>query len=260
VKLTSTSILTQSPGLPARSTLELAARELGVELVWREAADGLSLGLCGATMRIRSVAAPVPNAEADTAAFLSLSAVSGKWRLGSHAAHLAISLEGPMQVKAEGLRNRLAGAVREAGALERLSFYTRAVAAVTRAVGGLGVHWAAAPVTHAPDFFTQLAQETPLPLPLWLGVSLTPEPGGRATVLSFGMKQLALPDLLLVGPGGAALPDTIDFFFSALATIAERGSAPEEGETIPRSLLSRPRVRYGTSPVESGTRVWMLEL
>lgn len=258
--MTIASVLTQSPGLPARGTLELAARELGVELAWLETREGLRLGLCGATMQIRSIAAPVPNAEADTAAFLSLSAVSGKWRLSPHAAHLAISLEGPMQLKAEGLRNRLAGAVRQASALERLSLYTRAVAAVTRAVGGLGVHWAAAPVTHAPDFFTQLAQQTPLPLPLWLGVSLTPEPGGRTTALSFGMKQLALPDLLLSGPGGKALPETIDFFFSALASIAERGRAPEEGETIPRSLLSRPKVRYGTSPVESGTPVWMLEL
>jgi hypothetical protein len=255
-----TSVLTQSPALPTRSALETAARDLGVELAWKESAAGLSLGLCGATLQIRGVAGPVPNAEADTAAFLSLSSVSGKWRLGSHAAHLAMSLEGPMQVQAEGLRNRLAGAVREASALERLSIYTRAVAAVTRAVNGLGVHWAAAPVTHAPDFFTQLVKETPLPLPLWLGVSLTPEPGARTTVLSFGMKQLALPDLLLAGPGGAALPDTIDFFFSALASIAERGRAPEEGETIPRSLLSRPKVRYVESPVESGTKVWKLEI
>jgi hypothetical protein len=202
----------------------------------------------------------VPNAEADTSAFLSLSAVNGRWRLGKHAAHLAISLDGPMEVRAAGLRSRLTGAVREASTLERLSKFTRAVAAVTRAVGGLGVHWAAGPVTHAPDYFTQLAQETALPLPLWVGVSLTPEPGGRTSVLSFGMQQLALPDLLLAGPGGAQLPDTIDFFFSALATLAERGRAPEEGETIPRSLLSRPKVRYGASPVESGAQVWTLQL
>jgi hypothetical protein len=114
-------------------------------------------------------------------------------------------------------------------------------------------------VTHSPEFFAQVAKETPLPLPLWVGVSLTPEPGGRTSVLSFGMQQLSLPDLLLVGPS-AELPDTIDFFFSALATVAERARAPEEGETIPRSLLSRPKVSYGSSPVETGVRVWKLEL
>jgi hypothetical protein len=258
--MSTTAVLTASPALPARSALEAAARALDVELSWKESASGLSLGLCGATVHVRAVSGPVPNAEADTAAFLSLSAVSGKWRLGSHAAHLQLSLEGPMQRKAEGLRNRLAGTVREASPLERLSLYTRAVAAVSQAVNGLGVHWAAGPVTHAPDFFAQMAKETPLPLPLWLGVSLTPEPGGRTTVLSFGMKQLGLPDLLLAGPGGKELPDTVDFFFSALASIAERGRAPEEGETIPRSLLSRPKVRYTASPLESGVQVWKLEL
>jgi hypothetical protein len=254
------SVLTQSAALPSRSALEAAARELEVELAWSESGSGLSLGLCGATMKVVAVPGPVANAEADTSAFLSLSAVNGRWRLGRHAAHLAISLQGPMQVKAAGLRNRFTGALRSATTLERLSMFTRAIAAVTRAAGGLGVHWAAAPVTHAPDYFTQLAKETTLPLPLWVGVSLTPEPGGRTSVLSFGMKQLGLPDLLLAGPGGAELPDTVDFFFSALATIAERGRAPEEGETIPRSLLSRPKVSYATSPVESAVRVWKLEL
>jgi hypothetical protein len=91
-------------------------------------------------------------------------------------------------------------------------------------------------------------------------VSLTPEPGGRTSVLSFGMQQLSLPDLLLSGAGGDELPDTIDFFFSALATVAERGQAPNEGETIPRSLLSRPKVSYGSSPVDAAVKVWKLEL
>lgn len=252
-------VLTDAPTLPSRSALEGAARELELELGWKESASGLVLALQGATVRVAAVPGPVPNGEADTSAFLSLSAVNGRWRLGPHRSHLALTLEGPMQVKADGLRARLSGTTREATRLERLSIFTRLVAAVTKAVGGVGVHWAAAPVTHAPDFFLQVAREAPLPLPLWVGVSLTPEPGGRTSVLSFGMQQLTLPDLLLVGPS-AELPDTIDFFFSALATVAERGRAPEEGETIPRSLLSRPKVSYATSPVEAGAQVWRLEV
>lgn len=254
------SVLTTTPSLPSRSALEAAAREVGVDFDWKESASGLTLSLSGACVRVVSVPGPVPNAEADTSAFLSLSAVNGRWRLGRHAAHLALSLEGPMQTKAGGLMGRLSGSTREATKLERLSHFTRLVAAVTRSVGGLGVHWAAGPVTHAPDFFAQVAKETTLPLPLWIGVSLTPEPGGRTSVLSFGMQQLSLPDLLLHGPAAADLPDTIDFFFSALATVAERGRPPEEGESIPRSILSRPRVHYVTSPVEAGVRIWKLEL
>ncbi len=254
------SVLTTTPSLPTRAALKTAAVELDLELDWKESATALTLGVNGATVRVTAVAGPVPNAEADTSAFLSLSAVNGRWRLGKHTSHLALTLEGTMQTKPSGLMNRLSGATRAATKLEQLSLFTRVVAAVTKAASGLGVHWAAAPVTHAPDFFTQVAKDAPLPLPLWLGVSLTPEPGGRTSVLSFGMQQLSLPDLLLNGPAADELPDTIDFFFSALATVAERARAPEEGETMPRSLLSRPRVSYGTSPVDAAVRVWKLDL
>lgn len=254
------SVLTSAPTLPSRSALEAAARDLELELDWKETPNGLTLGVGGASVRVLAVPGPVPNAEADTSAFLSLSSVNGRWRLGKHTAHLALSLEGPMQTKASGMLSRLSGATREANRLERLSMFTRVVAAVSKASDGLGVHWAAGPVTHSPDFFSLVAKEASLPLPLWMGVSLTPEPDGRTSVLSFGMQQLSLPDLMLSGPAKDELPDTIDFFFSALATIAERGVAPHEGETIPRSLLSRPRVSYGAHPIEAAARVWKLEL
>ena len=254
------SVLTQTPTLPSRSALESAARELDLELSWKESPTGLVLGVGGATVKVAAVPGPVPNAEADTSAFLSLSAVNGRWRLGKHASHLVLSPEGAMQTKAEGLMSRLSGATRTATPLERLTHFTRVVAAVTKAANGIGVHWAGGPVTHSPEFFAQVAKDAPLPLPLWLGVSLTPESGHRSTVLSFGMRQLSLPDLLLSGPAGDELPDTIDFFFSALATIAERGHAPSEGETIPRSLLSRPKVSYGSSPVDGAAKVWKLDL
>lgn len=259
--MTLVSVLTQTPTLPTRSALEAAARELlpGVALDWREAPSGLVLGVSGATVRLSAIAGPVPNAEADTSAFLSLSSVNGRWRLGRHAAHLALSLDGAMQAKASGLLGRLSGATREATRLERLSTYTRLVAAVTKAAGGLAVHWGAGPVTHAPDFFLELAKEAPLPLPLWVGVSVTPESGGRSALLSFGMAQLGLPDLLVEAPS-KELEDALDFFFSALATAAEAGRAPAEDETIPRSLLSRPRVRYVASPVDGKSRVWKLSL
>ena len=253
-------VLTTTPGLPSRSALEAAARSLDLQLDWEEAPNGLTLGVSGASVRVLAVPGPVPNAEADTSAFLSLSSVNGRWRLGKHAAHLALSLEGAMQTNAGGMLSRLSGATREANKLERLSVFTRVVAAVAKASNGLGVHWAAGPVTHSPEFFAQVAKDASLPLPLWIGVSLTPEPDGRTSVLSFGMQQLSLPDLMLSGPAKDELPDTIDFFFSALATIAERGVAPHEGETIPRSLLSRPRVSYGAHPVETGMKIWKLEL
>lgn len=255
------SVLTAALTLPSRGALEGELQNLVPrgELGWKESPAGLSLTVAGATVRVVPVPGPVPNAEADTSAFLSLSAVNGRWRLAKHAAHLALSIEGPMQARPTGLLARLGGQTREASQLERLTTFTRVVAAVSKAAGAVGVYWAGGPVTHAPDFFHQVAKDAPLPLPLWVGVSVTPEPGGRTSLLSFGMQQVSLPDLHLVGPS-ADLADTVDFFFSALATIAERERAPEEGETIARSLLSRPKVRYATSPVDAAVRVWQLEL
>lgn len=255
------SVLTATATLPSRGALERAMQELlpRTDFGWKDSPAGLSLTVCGATVGVVAVPGPVPNAEADASAFLSLSAVNGRWRLAKHAAHLALSIEGPMRARPTGLLSRLGREAREASRLERLTTFTRVVAAVSKAAGGVGVYWDGGPVTHAPDFFHEIAKETVLPLPLWVGVSVTPEPGGRTSLLSFGMQQISLPDLHLVGPS-ADLAETVDFFFSALAAIAERERAPEEGETIARSLLSRPKVRYASSPVDAGVRVWQLEL
>lgn len=255
------SVLTSTAALPARAEFERAARDLlpRSRVSWEARASGATILVDGARVRLDARASPVPNAEADTAAFLSLSSVNGAWRLGRHTSHLALTLEGELQRPSEGLLNRLSGATRAASRLETLSALTRVAAAVTRATESLGVYWSAGPVTHSPAFFGELAKESPLPLPLWVGVSVTPEPGDRLGLLSFGMKQLGLPDLLLTAPREDA-EDSLDFFFSALATIAERDEPPAEGETIPRSLLQRPRVRYVPSPVDSTARVWRLEL
>ncbi|MFO0600506.1 MAG: hypothetical protein U0228_34685 [Myxococcaceae bacterium] len=258
--MTRANVLLSGPSPVSASAVESAARTFELDVRCQPVGAALQVSVQGALVRVTPMPGPVANAEADTSAFLSLSAANGRWRLGSHAAHLSLSLEGAVQTRASGMLSRLSGATREATPIERLALFTRVVAAVTKAAGGVGVHWIDGPVTHAPDFFAQLAVESPLPLPLWVGVSLTPEAGERSGVHSFGMQQLGLPDLFLLGPGGDELPDTIDFFFSALATVAERGTAPVDGETIARSLLSRPRVQYGPSPVDPAVRVWRLDV
>ncbi|MFT3713969.1 MAG: hypothetical protein QM817_40425 [Archangium sp.] len=242
--MTIVSVLTGEAQLPSRDSLERTAREfLREPLTWRETSGaGLGVNIAGTALSLRPIAGPVPNAEAETSAFLSLSSLKG-WRLGKHTAHLALSLD---------------HAARSAS-LAQLSHLTKFAACVARATGALGVHWGGGPVTHSTEFFTEVAREADLPLPLWVGVSVTPEGGGRSALLSFGMTQRQLPELLLTAPD-TELPDALDFFFSALATVAERGVAPEDGERIPRSLFSRPKVSYGESPVEPGKRVWKVAL
>jgi hypothetical protein len=240
--VTIVSVLTTEPTVPSREALERTAREfLRESLSWREVNGGLGVSIAGTHVTLRAVGGPVPNAEAETSAFLSLSSLQG-WRLGKHTAHLALALDG----------------VRSAS-LEQLAVLTKFSAAVARACGALGVHWGGGPVTHSTEFFTEVARETEVPVPLWVGVSVTPEGGGRSALLSFGMAQRQLPELLLTAPN-EEVPDALDFFFSALATVAERGAAPEDGERIPRSLFSRPKVSYCASPVDAQRRVWRVDL
>ena len=259
----SSFVLTQFPALPARPGLERALRELlgDVEVRWEETGPGrATLGVDELRVDVELRPTQVPNAEADTASFLSLSAVRDDWRLPKHGAHLALTRRaGHDLVKPKGFLGHVMGSPRAATAVESLSRFTRVVAAVTRAVDAVGVYWGAAPVTHQPGFFVDLARETEVPIPLWLGVSITPEANGRVQVLSMGMGQLGLPDLLL-GAGKKDPGDVLDFFFSTLTVLAEQGTPFPEGYAVSRSLLERLTVRYGPSPLDAQQRVFKLEL
>lgn len=254
-------VLTSAAELPRGVELERAVRDLAGGAVGWEASGGRGvLTVDGLRVEVVAQAAPAPSAEADTAAFLSLSSLRGNWRLPPHAAHLTVRrLDGEVLTRPSGLLGRVLGSPRPASPLEALTRFTRAVAAVTAASNAVGVYWGAGPVTHEPRFFVDLAKQTEVPLPLWLGVTITPEPGDRLCILSMGMGQLALPDLLLGAPR-AELGDTLDFFFSTLAFVAERGAPLPEGHVVPRSLLQRPSVRYVASPLDDKTRVFRLDL
>ena len=133
---------------------------------------------------------PVPNHEADEAARYSVSGLGGRWKLPPHKAHLAV---------VSGLGG--------GGPLESLGAFTSILAAVVEASPSVGVYCGNAGATHHPKFFRELAREHDARsrLPLWIGVSIAREADGRLSLLSLGMKQLELPDLLLVAPSGKVL-------------------------------------------------------
>jgi hypothetical protein len=94
---------------------------------------------------------------------------------------------------------------------------------------------------------------------LWTGLSIGAEPDGRMSLLSLGMKQLQLPDLLLVArksEGNAAL----GAFFDFLGMLAKFGKPLPEGDTVGRSAAERLPVRYVPSPIDAAVQVWRVEL
>lgn len=185
---------------------------------------------------------PVPNREADEAASRSVSALrKGGFTVPPHHAHLLVTTLGPATKTADGLAR-----------------HTRIVAAVTRASGAVAVYEGSAGATHEPNFYVGVAGDVTYPTMLWNGLSLI-RTEDQLELLSLGMAQLELPDLLLVTPaseGNAAL----EFFFDLLAYVASRGEKITEGETVGRDADEKLVVRYVPSPVDEDVEVARVSL
>ncbi|HXU69230.1 MAG TPA: DUF4261 domain-containing protein [Polyangia bacterium] len=188
---------------------------------------------------------PVPQGEADEAARYSLSAIGTGWKLGPHKAHLMVTFHG-------------AGGD---GALAALNRFTSLVAAVTQSAPAVGVYWGEAGATHDPKYVVATAAEPGIVprITLWTGVSMARDGASRLSLLSLGMKQLGLPELLLTAPKGDA-GRAFETFFDLLAYVAERGKALPDGDTVGRSESERLPVHYVASPIKPGERVWRVDL
>lgn len=198
----------------------------------------------GGTVLVAAIQAPVPNGEAEGGVRFSISALGTGWVLPPHKAHLVVTLP---KATPPGIAS--------------LSSFTSLLAAVAEASHSVGIYWGAAGATHAPSYFLATAREHGIAprMTLWSGLSVAQESGGRISLLSLGMKQLDLPELLLVAPkgsGGAAL----ETFFDLLAYVAERGEAIPEGDTVGRSAQERLLVHYVPSPVDPDRKVWRVEM
>jgi hypothetical protein len=185
---------------------------------------------------------PIPKGEAEEAVRYSISALDGKWKLRSHKAHLVVTL----QMRGD--------------AATRLSLLTSIVAAISDVSSAVGIYWGNAGATHDPKFFCEIAKErtTLSRLVLWIGVSIARE-GGRYNLLSYGMNQFELPDLLLVAPP-AKSDGAIPFMLDLLGMVVESGKPLPEGDTVGRSASEKLAVHYVPSPVDRKAKVWRVEM
>jgi hypothetical protein len=191
------------------------------------------------------IPAAVPNGGAEDAAKFSLSSFGDKWKLPSHSAHLIVTVGGAAGTPP----------------VARLSRFTSFLAAVVKSSPAVGVYCGNAGATHDPEFFVSVASEQGVVprIMLWSGVSVAHEKDGRLSLLSLGMEQLGLPDLLLV-PGESSADTAMEMMFEFLAYVADRGEAIPEGDTVGRTAEEQIPVRYVQSPIDSGKKVWRVEL
>lgn len=189
--------------------------------------------------------AAVPDGEADGGVQFSLSSFSDEWTLPEHCAHLIVTLQTKKTVSA----------------IEELHRFTSLLAAVAQASEAVGVYWGNAGATHDPDFFISIASdhEVASRIMVWTGVSVAREEDGRLSLLSLGMQQLSLPNLVLVASESSA-DAALETFFDLLTYVAERGEAMPDGDTVGRTEDERLKVRYVQSPVDPEETVWRVEL
>jgi hypothetical protein len=197
----------------------------------------------GGAAFVAMVPIAVPEGEADEGARFSVSALGTGWELPEHSAHLMVTLQ-----TTEG-----------SSVIDELSCFTSLLAAVAEVSGAVGIYWGNAGATHNPELFIDVAREPELApkLLLWTGVSVAREADGRLSLLSLGMQQLNLPNLLLVS---SSEDDPLETFFDLLAYVAQRGEAIPDGDTVGRSARERLKVRYVQSPVDPEAKVWRVEL
>jgi hypothetical protein len=146
-----------------------------------------------------------------------------------------------------------------AAPVERLLRHTRIVAALAKASNATGVYEGNAHATHDPAFYVDVVSNEPeFPLMLWNGLSIAKKTG-KVEVLTLGMSQLDLPDLLLVAPAGEG-NQALMFAFELLSFVISRGSPIPEGETVGRSETEKLPVAYVPSPLDSQAQVMKIEL
>jgi hypothetical protein len=187
----------------------------------------------------------IPKGEAEDGAHLSLTFLGTEWKLPKYKAHLVVTLMDPPELSA----------------VESLTRFTTLVTAVSEATHAVGVYWGGAYATHDPKFVSQVARKPGLAphLMIWCGVSVAREPSGRISLLSIGMKQLDLPELLLTAPAGDD-GTALATMFDLLAYVADRGQPLPEGDTVGRTETEKWPVHYVPSPMDAKTRVWRVEM
>lgn len=228
---------------PGDEVLHVVMGDQGTD---KDAGDVLELQLdSGERSFVALMPAPVPDGEADEGARFSLSSFRGQGELPPHRAHLIV----PWQTGAE------------TPPVEQVRRFIAVLASIAEVTDAIGIYWGNAGATHHADFFLSVAAEQDLmsTLALMSGVSIAHEEDGRLSMLSLGMQQLDLPDLLLVASGDSP-NDQLATLYDLIGYLAERGEPIPEGQTVGRTKDERCPVRYVPSPIDPSLQVWRVEL
>ena len=209
----------------------------------KQAKEIIEFGFDGGAVFVMVAPLAVPDGEADRVFKYSLSSWSNKYTQPKHKAHLVVtmSLEGDMQL------------------IEAQRLFTRAVAGVVEASEAVGVYWGMGNVSHPAKFFLDVVGDREdMWITLWTGISRARDNPLRMSLLSLGMAQFGLMDLLVTGPFDMG-QDLLMSMFQALQYSLNRGQDIPEGDTIGGSSDDRLVVKYEQSPIDPEATIWRID-
>lgn len=252
-------VLLERPELPSvfsviESYAEYAAHpeELDVDATLAEAADGGDEDGDGLSIQFEDgshvvatvVPIPIPNGEAESAASCSIVNRGAPDIGGTHTAHMIVVMSPVPGTSRVAILHR----------------FTNVLAAIADASEAVAIYWGDAGATHPRAFFCQTAAEREIVprILLWSGVSVAGAGRDAISILSRGMEQLGLPNLLLETkmPIGEALQAHYDL----LSYVTDRGKPIPAGETVGRTAEERSKVKYVKSPADPSEQVWRVVL
>jgi hypothetical protein len=185
---------------------------------------------------------PVPNGEADGGYEFSVASLSDDFDPPSHRSHLVVTMHLDS----------------DRSPVEAQTLFTRLLAAVVESSDGVAVYWGEAGATHPAQFFLDVANASEdLWIMLWTGISRANDGPGRVSLLSLGMKQFGLLDLMVSAPVGG---DPLTFMLDMLTYCIQRGANIPDRDTVGRSANEKLRVRYEPSPINPELNVARIDI
>jgi hypothetical protein len=190
------------------------------------------------------IPAPIPWEELEGPCATSLFWENAAMEMKGHKAHLIVTAS-------PGDGDPISGA----------RLLTKAVAAILKTSGVVGVYWGAGTLVHSPETFldhaAQMAEEC-LPLYLWIDFRVVRDDGDTLTLFTTGMETMGFMELEVV-QSRTDPEEAVDLTFNVAHYLLENGLELGDGDTIGMSETQQIAIRHAPSIFDERGKVYRLE-
>ncbi|MGV3756558.1 MAG: DUF4261 domain-containing protein [Verrucomicrobiota bacterium] len=137
---------------------------------------------------------------------------------------------------------------------------TKAVAAVLKMKGVVGVYWGAGTLVHSPATFLEHAaqmSEECLPLYLWIDFRVVPDEGDTLTLFTTGIEALGFMEIEVV-KSQTEPAEAVDLAFNIAHYLLDNGPVLKDGDTIGMSETQNVSIQHVPSIFTERGKVYRL--